>query len=273
MGMWGCMLLLPDAAPLAQTLGRVLDERFSIVRAWLPGATAIGALGDTDPLDQVFDPAIDRPALEDRLLRAGVPEKAAPRLTEALVDREGVLDLDDPKRTFRPITLFEHRALVDVLGELAGLLPVARVRVEREVRRSGLNDCTLGPDRVARIRLLATNGTTLAGRTHALVHELGHALIGLRGGYRAAYGQPDYGRFLREATFAEICDEEALVRCIADAWLLRRKAVGWSRTWPGAIDEPGRALDADGLAAFARFRLAQGLGLPYTPVRPQPVQR
>lgn len=263
MGMWGCMLLLSDAAPLAQTLARVLDARFFVARSWLPGATAIGVTQDDDALDDVFAPEVDRGALERHLARSGVPAAAAPKLADALADREGVLDLEDPNRAFRPITLFEHGALVDVLGELAGLLPVARVRVDRAVRTSGLNDCTLGPDGIARIRLLGTNGTTLAGRTHALVHELGHALIALRGGYRAPYGSSDYGRFLPPSTFDRVCDEEALVRCIADAWLLRRTAVTWSRTWPGAIDPPGRTLDADSLAAFARFRLAQGLGLPH----------
>jgi hypothetical protein len=105
------------------------------------------------------------------------------------------------------------------------------------------------------------------------VHELGHALVGVarHGGrsYACGYGQPDYGRFLQESTFGGLCDEEALVRAIADAWLLRRTAVTWSRTWPGAVDDVARDLDADELAAFTRFRLAQGLGMAATPVCPR----
>lgn len=267
MGMWGRMLLLPGMAPLARTLVRALADRSVVREGWLPGATAIGTIGDGDALDDAIDPAVDREALTVALLSAAVPASAAPLLAEAVANREQVLDLDDPKRRWRPLTLFEQHALLDVLGDLALLLPIERVRIDREVRTTGLNDCTRGADGVARIRLLGTNGTTLAGRTHALVHELGHALIGVVGTYRAAYGSKDYGRFLAEETFGEICDEEAIVRAIADAWLLRRRAVTWSRTWPGAIDAAGRALDADDLAAFARFRLAQGLGRPFTPVR------
>lgn len=259
MGMWGWMLLLPATSPLARTLASALEGAYA-TRDWLPGTLAIGTVADDDALDDAFDPAVDREALTVKLLSAAVPAKAAPLLADAIADREGVLDLDDPKRSYRPITLFEHHALCDVLGELAALLPVARVRVDRAVRASGFNDCTVDSGQ-ATIRLLGTNGTTLAGRTHALVHELGHALIGLHGGYRAAYGSPDYGRFLDPRTFDRPCDEEALVRMIADAWLLRRTAVTWSRTWPGAIDDVGRTLDADQLAAAARFRLAQGLGI------------
>lgn len=261
MGMWGWMLLLPATSPLARTLRGALEDAFAMAHDWLPGTLAIGTIGDADALDDVHDPAIDRAALTVTLLSAAVPAKAAPLLADAIADREGVLDLDDPKRAFRPITLFEHHALFDVLGELAALLPVQRVRVDRAVRTTGLNDCTV-QSRLATIRLLGTNGRTLAGRTHALVHELGHALIGLHGGYRASYGSPDYGRFLDPKTYDRACDEEALVRMIADAWLLRRRAVTWSRTWPGAIDDAGRGLDADELAAAARFRLAQGLGIP-----------
>jgi len=275
------MLLLPDAAPLARTLVPVLAGRFVVRTNWLPGATAIGTLGDTDSLDEPLDPAVDRAALVVDLLRATVPSKAAPLLADAIADREGVLDLDDPKRRWRPLTLFEHHALVDVLGELAGLLPIDRVRIDRDLQQRGLNHCQF-VNHVASIRLLGTNGTTLAGRTHALVHELGHALIGLRAGstpalppfesvgvagsYAGSYGSPDYGPFLREESFDRPCDEEALVHAIADAWLLRRRAVSWTRTWPGAIDAAGRDLDGDDLAAFARFRLAQGLGLPHQPV-------
>jgi hypothetical protein len=264
------MLLLPEAAPLARTLVAVLEDRLAdrfVVRPhWLPGATAIGTIGDGDPLDEALDPAVDRPALTIALLRAAVPAKAAPLLADALADREGVLDLVDPKREWRPLTLFEQHALVDVLGDLAALLPIERVRVEREVLARGLNHCEMIEGRIARIRLLGTNGTTLAGRAHALVHELGHALIGIAGPYAASYGSSDYGPFLRPETFDRPCDEEALVRAIADAWLLRRTAVTWTRTWPGAIDAAGRDLDGDELAAFARFRLAQGLGLPYQPI-------
>ena len=265
------MLLLPDAAPLTGTLARALEGRFLVAPGWLPGATAIGSAHDEDTLDDPRDPRVDRGELEGALRSSGVPASAAPKLADALVDREGVLDLVDPRRTWRPITLFERHALSDVLGALAELLPIERVRVERAARSTGLNDCTLGADRIARIRLLTSNGTTLAGRTHALVHELGHALVGLHGGYRASYGSPDYGPFLRPDAFGTPCDEEALVRCIADAWLLRRRAVAWARTWPGAIDPPGVDLDADSLAAFARFRLAQGLGLHHEPVAVRPL--
>ena len=59
---------------------------------------------------------------------------------------------------------------------------------------------------VARIRLLETNGRTLAGRTHALVHELAHALIGIARAdgrsYAASYGSHDYARFLDPKSFA-----------------------------------------------------------------------
>lgn len=278
------MLLLPSAAPLTRTLERALapEGELSIAPEWLPRCVAIGALGDEDALDDALDPAIDRAALAERLAAAGVPSKAAPLLAGGLADREGVLDLSagwsgDPSIhdvRFRPMTLFERHALVDVLGDLAQLLPPHRVRIEREPLRShvgALNHCEHGADGVATIRLLATNGQTLAGRTHALVHELGHALIGVARfdgrSYAAPYGRPDYGPFLDPRSFDRPCDEEALVRALADAWLLRRRAVRWTRTWPGAIDVAGRDLDGDDLADFVRSRLAQGLGLPFAPVR------
>ena len=276
------MLLVADHAPLQATLRGVVAEArragapLETRDRWIAGACAFGAIGDTDSLDSPLDPAIDRPALLARLVAAQVPPSAAPHLVEALADRESVLDLTTPPGAqdgWRPPTTFEVGALVDVIGaDLAARMPVDRVRIERAPLREGhLNHCELGRDGVARIRLLASNGTTLAGRTHALVHELGHALVGLSRlagrAYAAGYGSPDYGRFLDPRTFDAPCDEEALVRAIADAWLLRRSAVGWARTWRGAVDDVARELDADDLAAFARFRLAQGFGLDAEPVR------
>lgn len=266
------MLLVPEAAPLARVLREILPDGLVVAPGFLPGCIAFGSEHDADPLDDRFDPRIDRPSLAERLTDAQVPRAAAPILADALADREGVVDvsrLGAPPPEDRPMTLFERHALVDVLGaELASLLPTRRVRIDRAFLRSGLNHCEMDGD-LARIRLLSTNGTTLAGRTHALVHELGHALIGVarRDGrsYAAAYGSPDFGRFLHPRTFDRPCDEEALVRALADAWLLRRN-VAWARTWPGAVDDVARDLDADALAAFVRFRLAQGLGLPHEPV-------
>ena len=77
--------------------------------------------------------------------------------------------------------------------------------------------------------------------------------------YRAPYGRADYGYFFG-GTDNVVVDEEAMVRAVADAWLLRRRAVMWSRTWPGAIDESGRGMDGDVLARWARDALARGLG-------------
>lgn len=273
------MLLVPDRAPLQTTLIGAIERAAAAgmpVRSqpWTRGTVAFGTIADDDALDAPHAPAIDRVVLASALREAHVPEAAAPVLAEALAHREDVLDLGASTlapAADRPPTMFEMHALADVLGdELAALLPVDRVRIGRkQLRAPALNHCRHDDDGVARIHLLETNGTTLAGRTHALVHELGHALIGVarRDGrsYAAAYGQPDYGRFLDPSTFSRVMDEEALVRAIADAWLLRRAAVTWTRTWPGAIDEPGRALDGDDLAAFVRFRLAQGLGLPFAP--------
>jgi len=260
------MLLVPGGAPLAATLRDVIaGTTLALADDWLPGSTAFGSVYDDDPLDGAADPSVDRPRLLETLLQVGVPDSAAPVVVEAMLDRETVVDLGGPRASFRPPTLFEHGALHDVLGELAELLPPSRVRIDRAELATGLNHCEMGGDGVARIRLLPTNGTTLAGRTHALVHEMGHALIGVqrhRGrSYAAPYGSRDYGPFLdREG----LCDEEALVRAIADAWLLRR-SVPWARTFPGAIDEAGRDRDADELAAWCRARLARGLGLPYEP--------
>lgn len=256
MGMWD-VLLVPSAAPLAITLEDVLaGTAIAIVPQYLPGAVAFGGVGDRDPLDQAHDPSIDRTDLLRRL--QAVPAAAAPVLCDALLDREAVVDLRG-RASWRPPTLFEHGALADVVGEFIALLPPARVRIDRAYLTSGLNHCEMGRDGIARIRLLPSNGTTLAGRTHALVHEMGHALIGVARydgrSYRAPYGAPGYRRFLRSN---KLCDEEALVRAIADAWLLRRD-VPWARTWPGAIDDDGRDLDADVLAAFARESLARGL--------------
>ena len=177
------------------------------------------------------------------------------------------------REPMRPLTPFEHRALLDVVGPgLGAHLRVEQVRVAREAADRhdprALNHCETTTAGASTIRLRADNGVTLAARTHALVHELGHALIGharaAGRSYRAPYGSSDYGAFLAPTTHDRVCDEEALVRAIADAWLLRRNTT-WARTWPGAIDAVGRDLDADDLAAFARFRLAQGLGLPATP--------
>lgn len=269
------MLLVPLSAPLARAVADVARAAALVVRErWVDDDVAIGSIADDDALDDAHDPAVDRPALASALRAKGVPAPAAPLLADALVDREGVLDLalvGRPPRPMRPLTLFEHHALSDVLGdELVSLLPTSRVRIARAFAPAGsLNHCRMqGAD--AEIHLVSTNGRTLAGRTHALVHELGHALIGVARhdgrGYGAPYGHLDYGRFLEPSTFDELCDEEALVRAIADAWLLRRRAVTWSRTWPGAVDAIARDLDADDLAAFARFRLRQGLGMPYEPV-------
>ena len=281
-----CVLLVADRAPLQATLRELVDEArragVAVVMRdrWLSGASAIGAIGDADPLDSSHDPALDRGSLGARLVAAGVPASAAPHLVEAIAARDAVLDLTTPPLAqdgWRAPTLFEIGALADVIGdELAGRMPIDRVRIDRSPLPDGQrNHCELGRDGVARIRLLSTNGTTLAGRTHALVHELGHALLALLRfaghPYAASYGTPDYGRFLDPRTFDEPCDEEALVRVIADAWLLRRRAVGWARTWPGAVDSAARDLDADALAAFARFRLAQGLGLAAKPVRVWPI--
>ena len=275
------MLLASERAPLVETLRAVVERvrgegvKLVVVDRYVDRSIAIGSIADDDSLDSPLDPSIDLGALTAALLGAHVPPSAAPVLAHALADREDVLDLATPageQSSFRPPTLFERHALQDVLGrELAALLPSDRVLIDRAPLTSGaLNHCEHGGDGVARIRLLDTNGTTLAGRTHALVHELGHALIGVAKHdgrpYRAGYGQLDYGRFLAPQSFDSICDEEALVRAIADAWLLRRRAVTWSRTWPGAVDAVGKELDADDLAAFARFRLSQGLGLPATPI-------
>lgn len=272
------MLLVGDRAPLQGTLHDFVERvrgdgvRLELVRPWTEGTAAIGSKSDDDALDSPLDPTLDRVALRARLLEVGVPQRAAPIMADALVDREHVLDLSTAAvhTPWRTPTIFERAALIDVIGEeLAALLPMDRVQIHRGALERGLNHCAM-EDGVARIRLLATNGRTLAGRTHALVHELGHALIGVARAngrsYAAKYGSPDYARFLDRNTFDRPCDEEALVRAIADAWLLRRRAVTWSRTWPGAIDDAGKDLDADDLAAFARFRLAQGLGLPFAPV-------
>lgn len=270
-----CVLLVPDRAPLQLTLADAIEQSAAArglpVRAqpWTRGSFAFGTIADDDALDSPIAPQVDREALRSLLIAAGVPSNAAPVLSEAIADREDVLDLGASSPSpHRPMTMFEHHALVDVLGpELAALLPIDRARIHREkLRAPQLNHCRQDAG-VAHMHLLDTNGTTLAGRAHALVHELGHALIGVARhdgrSYAAEYGQMDYGRFLDPATFARTMDEEALVRAIADAWLLRRRAVTWTRTWPGAIDEPGRKLDGDDLAAFTRFRLAQGLGLPF----------
>lgn len=265
------MLLCPEAAPLARTLERALAESaFSVVPGFVPGAVAFGSAFDEDALEDARDPRISLSELTITLISATMSARPAEAVASSLVDRESVLDLGRPQGSDRPPTLFEHQALRDVLGELADLLPPSHVRIDRAILESGLNHCQM-EGRFARIRLLGTNGRTLAGRTHALVHEMGHALIGVQRAagrdYSAEYGRPDYGRFFRESTFDRVCDEEALVRAIADAWLLRRRGVTWSRTWPGAIDEAGRNVDGDDLAAWCRFRLAQGLGLPFEPVR------
>jgi hypothetical protein len=273
------VLLVPDRAPLQATLVDAIERGATEgiplrTRPWTRGSMAYGTIADDDALDAALAPQIDVADLTQRLRSAHVPPSAAPVLAEAIADREHVLDLGarthEPER---PPTMFEMHALADVLGdELAALLPVDRVRIARApLHAPELNHCRHDHDGVARIHLLDSNGTTLAGRTHALVHELGHALVGVarRDGrsYRAEYGQVDYRRFLDPHTFERPMDEEALVRAIADAWLLRRRGVSWARTWPGAVDEAGKDLDADDLAAFVRFRLAQGLGLPFSSVR------
>lgn len=275
------MLLLPDAAPLKRVVLDVIAEfgargaTIVSVEGYLEATTAVGAVGDQDTLDHPLDPAVDRARLCDALIAAHVPVAAAPVLADAIAQREDVLDTTPhaaSTRDWRPPTLFEMAAMRDVLGnELTRWLPIDRVQIDRApLRGRALNHCEMDRDGVAHVRLLDTNGTTLAGRTHALVHELGHALIGLARAagtpYRAAYGQMDYGRFLDARTFDRPCDEEALVRAIADAWLLRRSSVSWARTWPGAVDAVARNLDGDDLAAFVRFRLAQGLGLDAAPV-------
>ena len=265
----GASRALLDVATAARAGGAAIEVRPRAYR----GRWAIGAVGDEDALDASIDPSIDRGALADAMRAAGVPRSLAAPFADAIAHREDVLDASVVTRTAAPVhsdharppTLFEIGALADVIGvDLAALLPPDRVEIDRAWLREGtLNHCELGADGVARIRLLGSNGTTLAGRTHALVHELGHALIGVArlGGrsYRAAYGQPDYARFLAPHRADVVCDEEALVRAIADAWLLRRRGVAWSRTWRGAVDDCARDLAADELAAFARFRLAQGL--------------
>lgn len=276
------MLLLSDDAPLARALVAVSERArdqgapLAIEVGWLPGLLAIGAIGDADPLDEALDPAIDRAAFAEALASANVPRAATPVLAIAIASRDDVTELralGGAREAARPLTPFEHRAFLDVVGAALGAhLRVDHVRVDRgAVDRDdprALNHCETDAAGVSTIRLRSDNGVTLAARTHALVHELGHALIGharaAGRSYRAAYGSSDYGRFLAPTTAARVCDEEALVRAIADAWLLRRNT-SWARTWPGAIDAVGQDLDADDLAAFARFRLAQGLGLPATP--------
>lgn len=276
------MLLLSDDAPLAHALVAVSERArqqgapIAVEAGWLPGRLAIGAIGDADPLDDALDPAIDRGAFAEALGEANVARAATPVLAIAIASRDDVVELralGGVREATRPITLFEHRALLDVIGaELGAHLRIDRVRVERAPvdgdDPGALNHCFTDAAGASTIRLRSDNGVTLAARTHALVHELGHALIGharaAGRSYRAAYGSSDYGRFLSPSTASRVCDEEALVRAIADAWLLRRNT-SWARTWPGAIDDVGQDLHADDLAAFARFRLAQGLGLPATP--------
>lgn len=274
------MLLVDADAPLTRALRTACEREhrapIAVEPEWLPGKLALCAIGQDDPLDDALDPALDRRALAEELAALKVPRKAAPVLAAAIATRDDVVELralGGALEPARPITPFEHRALVDVIGrELAGWLRIERVRVERafvDARdRRALNHCDHGPGGLATIRLRSDNGVTLAARTHALVHELGHALIGharaAGRAYAAGYGSSDYGAFLSPSTAALVCDEEALVRAIADAWLLRRNT-RWARTWPGAIDAVGQRLDADELAAFARFRLAQGLGLPAAP--------
>jgi hypothetical protein len=281
------MLLVDEGAPLARVLLELCERMraegaaLAIVPRWTGRAHALCAIGDGDALDDAVDPSVDLGALIAALAAARVPRAAAPVLARGLVTRDDAIELHalgGVHDLLRPITPFEHRALLDVVGDALGAwLEVARVRVERaHVDRSdprALNDCRTDAQGRSTIRLRSDNGVTLAARTHALVHELGHALIGqarLAGrAYGAGYGVADYGRFLDPATERRICDEEALVRAIADAWLLRRTQIAWSRTWPGAIDDVGHDLDGDELAAFARFRLAQGLGLPATPTWPR----
>ena len=253
-------------------------SRIAIAARAYRGRWALGATGDDDALDHALDPSVDSRALaralESALGDRGMAAHDAMSIARAIAHREDSLDASAARgiaphawpEHARPATLFEHAALVDVLGaELASLMPIDRVEIDRApLAGAALNHCQMGKGGIAHIRLLATNGATLAGRTHALVHEMGHALIGLARAagrsYACGYGQPDYGRFMGESSAARLCDEEALVRAIADAWLLRRTSVAWARTWPGAVDDVARNLDADDLAAFARFRLAQGLG-------------
>ena len=283
------MLLLAENDPwlgAATAACEPLQERgvrIAIAPRVYRGRWALGAAGDTDALDAARDPAVDVAALAAALGAHAIGVSDALALAGAIADREDSFDASAARSIAppawpahaRPATLFEHLALVDVYGpDLAALMPIDRVEIDRApLVGAALNHCEMGGDGIARIRLLATNGTTLAGRAHALVHEMGHAVIGLarRAGrsYGCAYGQADYGRFLVEATFGDLCDEEALVRAAADAWLLRRTGVAWGRTWPGAVDDVARDLDADDLAAFVRFRLAQGLGLAFAPVAPR----
>jgi hypothetical protein len=285
------MLLLADRDPwldAARAACAAMQARgapVAIAPRAVRGRWAFGTVSDTDALDDAIDPAVDIAALSHALASAlgprGEDASHAHSLARAIAHREDAIDASTARRIAppawperaRPVTLFEHAALVDVLGaELASLMPIDRVEIDRAPIVGGaganaLNHCEMGRDGIARIRLLGTNGATLAGRTHALVHEMGHALIGLARAagrsYACGYGQPDYGRFLDASSHATLCDEEALVRAIADAWLLRRPSVAWARTWPGAVDDVARDRNLDGadLAKFARFRLAQGLGL------------
>jgi hypothetical protein len=276
------VLLIEETAPLANAIlvaverARDQGDRIVVAKRWLGGRLAIGGDSQDDRLESVHDPAIDRNRVSRHLADARVPAAAAPVLAESIANREDVLELDalgGRPRSWRPLTIFERAAFVDALGDdLASMLPIEAVQIDRaaaDVARPALNHCEMR-DGIAHIRLVSTNGTWLAARTHALVHELGHALIGVARAagrpYGAAYGSSDYGLFLSPKTFDRVCDEEALVRAIADAWLLRRVQIDWVRTWPGAIDACGTSLDGDDLAAFARFRLSQGLGLAATPV-------
>jgi hypothetical protein len=275
------VLLLPLGAPLANGVHTAVTR---LVAAGAPiridehhveGRTAFGAVGQDDSLDGPLDPAVSLTALREQLVAGGMASASASVLATAIADRESVLTIDArgahsaTARGPRPATLFEAAALEDVVGNaLRARLPMRSLRIDPAPAGHAHNDCRLEGS-TSIIRLLATNGTTLAGRTHALVHEMGHALIAQskRAGqpYRVGYGQVDYGRFL-EADWQVMVDEEALVRAIADAWLLRRRAVGWARTFPGAVDSVGASLDADSLAAWSRARLCQGLGLSFAPV-------
>ena len=276
------MLLLRLDAPLLPAVRRAVEAIAAdgapvIAREdFVDGYVVIGSVGQDDALDEALDPAVGGAPLEAALRDAGVSAAFVPALARSIADREGVVVLEgDGARSIsgagpRPPTLFEAAALRDVLGdELVDRLPFGRVRIEPAPRGHAHNDCRVDGSGAV-LRMLATNGTTLAGRTHAVVHELGHALVGferLRGNvYRAPYGRADYGYFLRRNDGVAV-DEEAMVRAVADAWLLRRRAVTWSRTWPGAIDEAGRGMDADVLAGWARGAFARGLGLAGGPAR------
>ncbi len=274
------MLLLPIGAPLAGGVARALDALALPTLAsevgWVDGAVAFGAVGQADPLDDAHDPSVALEPLAEALARQGIPRATTPHLARAIANREGVLSIDAtgarsaPARGPRPPTLFERAALVDVLGDVAATeLRWARLTLEPTGPNDQLNHFQARGDRGV-IRLLPTNGVTLAGRTHAVVHELGHALIAAlrRSGmhYRAAYGEADYGRYLDEPFEARLVDEESWVRALADAWLLRRRAVRWSRVHPGAVDRACIDRDADALAAWVRARLRQGLGIPAEPV-------